>query len=127
MQTDALQAFLTADLNIEKDVPIRRLNTSLRVKAIDSATLDRAREQATFGSRKERVVDGAKLHAVLVTKMVTNVDFGHADMLRKYGASDAVDCVRKALLPGEIERIINVGLELCGYADEEAAVDELKN
>lgn len=127
MQIDALQAFLTTDLNIEKDVPIRRLNTTLRVRAIDSMTLERAREQATFGSRKERVVDGLKLYAVLVTKMVTNVDFGHVDMLRKYGASDAVDCVRKALLPGEIERIVNVGWELSGYTDEETAVDELKN
>ncbi|MGF9711621.1 phage tail assembly chaperone [Paenibacillus naphthalenovorans] len=126
-QVDALQAFLTADLNIEKDVAIRRLKTSLRIKAIDSATLERAREQATNGGRKERTVDADKFKAVLVTKMVTNVDFGNDGMLTKYGAANNVDCVRKALLPGEIERIVNEGLALSGFADEDETIEEIKN
>lgn len=124
---DALQAFLTADLNVEKDVAIRRLKTKLTVKAIDSATLEKAREQATFGGKKERTFDGDKFKAVLVTKMVTNVDFSNADLRKKYGASDSVDCVRKALLPGEIERVVNAGLELSGFGDEDETIDELKN
>ncbi|WP_010495083.1 phage tail assembly chaperone [Paenibacillus elgii] len=125
--TDPLQAFLTADLNVETDVFIRRLGVSLRIKALDSATLEKAREQATFGGRKERVFDGDKFKAILVARMVTNVDFGHADMLTKYNASDSVDCIRKALLPGEIERITEAGAELSGFMDDGEAVDEVKN
>lgn len=126
---DALQAFLTADLNVEKDVVIKRLGVALRVKAINSATLERARVQATLvsGPKKATTFDDVKFKSVLVTNMVVNVDFGHDEMLKKYGATDKVDCVRKALLPGEIERIVNAGLELSGYGDEDEAVEEVKN
>ncbi|MCS7463383.1 hypothetical protein N0M98_25080 [Paenibacillus doosanensis] len=128
---DALQAFLTADLHIEKDIPLQRLRAALRVQAIDSATLDRAREQATFvvntGRKRERECDNEKFKAILITHMVVNVDFGNPDLLQKYNASDKVDCVRKALLPGEIERIVDAGLTLSGFGDTDETVDELKN
>ncbi|MFH5187075.1 hypothetical protein ACHHV8_33330 [Paenibacillus sp. TAB 01] len=128
---DALQAFLTADLHIEKELPLRRLNTKLRIQAIDSNTLDKAREQATFytgsGKARDREVDNEKFKAILITQMVTNVDFANAELMKKHHAINAVDCVRKALLPGEIERIVNEGLALSGFGDADETVDELKN
>lgn len=130
---DALQAFLTADLHIEKDVPLHRLKTSLRIKAIDSATLEKAREQATYivgtNKKRERETDNEKFKAILITKMVVNVNFGDAELLKKYNATDVVDCVRKALLPGEIERVVEAGLSLSGFGESETeeTVEELKN
>ncbi|WP_028553151.1 phage tail assembly chaperone [Paenibacillus sp. UNC451MF] len=128
---DALQAFLTADLHIEKDIFLQRLNASLRIKSIDSASLDQAREQATFsvgsGKKKERECDNEKFKAILITKMIVNLDFGNPDLMSKYGATDKVDCVRKALLPGEIERIVDAGLTLSGFGDTDETIEELKN
>ncbi|OXM86461.1 phage tail assembly chaperone [Paenibacillus rigui] len=128
---DALQAFLTADLTIEKEVLLRRLQTTLLIKAIDSGTLDKAREQATFytgtGKNREREVDNEKFKAILITHMVMNVDFGNSDLMKKHNAMNAVDCVRKALLPGEIERVVNEGLALSGFGDTDETIDDLKN
>lgn len=128
---DALQALLSTNLDIERDVYIKRLGVNFRVKAIDTATLDKAREQATYfagkGSKRESTVDAQKLNAILAVKFCVNPDFSNKALLEKYGASNPVECVTKALLPGELVRIISAGMELSGFSEDEEAEEEIKN
>lgn len=128
---DALQALLSANLEIEQDLYIKRLGVNFRLKAIDTKSLEKAREQCTQfsgkGSRRESTVDADRLNAVLAVKFCVSPDFGDKALLTKYGAANAVECVGKALLPGELTRIIAAGMELSGFGDEEEAEEDVKN
>lgn len=128
---DALQALLATSLEIERDVFIKRLGVNFRIKAIDTATLDKAREQATHisgkGNKRESVVDAQKLNAILTVKFCVTPDFTNKALLEKYGAANGVECVTKALLPGELVRIISAGMELSGFNDDEDEEEEIKN
>jgi hypothetical protein len=130
VKSDVLQALLATNLEVESDVFIKRLGGSFRIKAMDTVTLAKAREQATHVTAKGRsTVDETRLKAIAVTKFCVIPNFGDAALMAKYGAMNAVDCVEKALLPGEIERILDAGMALSGYGDddEEAEIDEIKN
>ncbi|NOU98485.1 phage tail assembly chaperone [Paenibacillus planticolens] len=128
---DALQALLSANTEIEKDVFIKRLNVNFRLKAISTKELEKAREQCTrmtgTGSKRESTVDSDRLNAVLATKFCVNPDFGNAALLDKFSAANAVECVGKALLPGELVRIVAAGMDLSGFGDEEDAEEDVKN
>lgn len=129
---DPLQALLGANLEIEKDVYITRLGANFRIKALDTAAFDKAREQATHytgrGNKREAIVDNQRYNAVLVTKLVIAPDFGNKALHDKYNVTNAVDCVLKALLPGEIAKLIADGLTLSGFGDdEEEAIEDVKN
>lgn len=128
---DALQALLSANLEIEQDVFIKRLNVNFRIKAISTKELEKAREQCTHvsgkGSRKETIVDEARLNAVLAVKFCVSPDFGDKALLAKYGAANAVECVGKALLPGELAKINEAGTTLSGFGDDEEAEEDVKN
>lgn len=130
-QTDALQALLSANLEIETDVFVKRLNTSFRIKAVDSVTLTKIREQATqtsgSGSKRTSTVNEARVKSIAVTKFCVNPNFGDAGLMAKHSVTNAVDCVEKALLPGEIERIVNAGMVLSGYGEDDEDIEEIKN
>lgn len=128
---DALQALLSANLEIEQDVKIKRLGVNFRIKAISTKEMERARVQCTqttgTGSHRESVVDTDRLNAVLAVKFCVSPDFGDKALLAKYSAANSVDCVGKALLPGELVRIVAAGMELSGFGDDEEAEEDVKN
>jgi hypothetical protein len=130
-QVDALQALLSANLEIETDVFVKRLGASFRIKAVDTSTLEKAREQAIqtsgSGSKRASTVNAERLNAILVAKFCVTPNFGDAALLAKYGVTNAVECVGKALLPGEIVRIVAAGMDLSGYGEDGDEINEIKN
>lgn len=120
---DALSAFLSADINVQKGVPIKRLGVDLTVKAIDGKTIARITEQATHG----KTLDEQKFGALIISTSCVDINFGDAKMLEKYAASDAGDCVQKALLAGEIAKLTQVIMEISGFEDFNAQVENAKN
>ena len=128
---DALAALLGADINVETAVPIQRLGVDLIVKAVDGKTIGRLNEQATHytgkGAKREAHVDEQKFGGNIIATACTNLDFGDAKLLEKYGASDPGDCVQKALLAGEIAKITKSIMEISGFDDFEEQVEDAKN
>ncbi|MED3832929.1 phage tail assembly chaperone [Peribacillus frigoritolerans] len=120
---DALAALLGADLNVETSVPMKRLGVDLIVKAVDGKTIGRLTEQSTFG----KTLDEQKFGGNIIATACTNLNFGDSKLLEKYGASDAGDCVQKALLAGEIARLSKAIMDISGFGDFDAQVDEAKN
>ena len=120
---DALSAFLSADINVKQGVPIKRLGVDLTVKAIDGKTIARLTDQATHG----KTLDEQKFGALIIATACVDLNFGDAKMLEKYGASDAGDCVQKALLAGEIAKLTQAIMEISGFDDINAQIDNAKN
>ncbi|NGQ95502.1 hypothetical protein G3578_10090 [Brevibacillus sp. SYP-B805] len=126
---DALQALLGANVNLEKQVYIKRLGVHFTVKAIDGDTLTRIQERSTWydgkGKNRTKVVDDQKMNMLIVAEGCVDPNFSDPRALEKYKASDAADCVKKALLAGEIAKLSNEILSLSGFDDDDS--EEIKN
>jgi hypothetical protein len=120
---DALSAFLSADINVQQGVLIKRLGVELAVKAIDGKTIARITEQATHG----KTLDEQKFGVLIIATACVDINFGDAKMLEKYEASDAGDCVQKALLAGEIAKLTQAIMEISGFDNINAQIDNAKN
>lgn len=129
--SDALKALLASDLNIEKNVHIKRLGVDFIIKALTDETLEEAREEATHfvgkGAKQKKEVDTKMLGGLLISKACVEPDFNNAELIKAKGAKDAADVVTKTLLPGEIEKLQTAILELSGFEDDEEEIEEVKN
>lgn len=128
---DALDALLGAELKIENNVYIKRLNTHFTVKAIDGKTVDKLKEQSTYYTGKKgkrtKELDEDKFGALMITESCINPDFSNDALKEKYGASTAEDCVKNALLAGEIAKLSNAVLDASGFDDDDDGIDDVKN
>lgn len=112
---NALHALLGTNTDVKKDVHIRRLGVNFVVKAISGGVLEQAQKECTFGG----LVNQAMLGAALIEKACVEPDFGDRSLIDHYGAEDAADCVKKALLAGEISKINEAILTVSGFGDDE--------
>lgn len=128
---DALDALLGADLKIEKDVFIKRLNAHFTIKALDGNTINRITEQCTQhvgkGRNRKKELDEQKFGALVILKACVAPNFGDKRLLEKYGATLPEEVVTKALLAGEIARLAGEIMELSGFDDDEDGIEEVKN
>ena len=130
-QMDALTALLGAEMNVETAVSIKRLGVDLIVKAVDGKTIGRLKDQATHysgkGSKRVATMDEQKFGGNLVATACTNLNFADPALLEKYNASDAGDCVQKALLAGEVAKITTAIMDVSGFSDFDEQVEDAKN
>ncbi|WP_442603815.1 phage tail assembly chaperone [Paenibacillus sp. KN14-4R] len=126
--TKGLDALLGATLDLKKEVYIPRLKTHFTTRAIDNVDLQKAREQASIyegtGSKREKRLDNDLFNAVLIAKGCVDPEFSNKALIQRYEASDAADCVKKALLPGELAKLNEAILALSGFGDEEEAIED---
>lgn len=126
--TKGLDALLGASLDVETKVYIPRLKTSFTIKALSNEDIRRCNERATaFGQRGEKSTDNQMLNALFIAKSCIDPDFNNKALKEHYGAIDEADCVIKALLPGEVTKLLQAVMELSGFGDEDEMVDEAKN
>lgn len=132
--TNALQALLGAKpaAEITEQVTIKRLGTDFTIKALTGEDIDKLREQATYpvkrGRKTVQEVNEEEASRLLIVKATVEPNFGDAQLLEHFKAMDAGDCVRKALLAGEITTLQSRILEVSGYLDDEdEAIEEVKN
>lgn len=128
---DALDALLGADLNIEKDVYIKRLNTYFTIKALDGNTINRISDECTHyvgkGSKRKKELDEQKFGSLVIVKACVNPNFADKRLLEKYNATLAEEVVQKALLAGEIAKLAGEIMALSGFNDDDDEIEEVKN
>lgn len=128
---DALEALLGADLDVKKEVFIKRLDTHFTIQPLSTAKMTALREQATHfvgkGKNRKKELDTEKFNGLLIASGVANPDFNNADLKKKYGAHDGSEVVQKALLAGEAITLQDEILRLSGFEDDDDAIDEIKN
>jgi hypothetical protein len=129
--SDLLQAFLGADTNVEDEVYLKRFDSHIRIKALLEDDINALRDQATRyvgkGKNRKKEFNTEEFNGLLIAKACINIDFGDAKMLAKYSATDAGECVRKALFAGEVMKLQEAVLRLSGFEDDEELLDEVKN
>jgi len=114
-KTNALQALLGSNINVTRDVPIKRLGVNFTVKALTDDGLSQARLECTFGNH----VDESKLAATVIARSCVEPNFNDRSLIDHYGAEDGADCVKKALLAGESVKLYTAILEISGFGEDD--------
>lgn len=116
-----LQALLGATPgNATKQVSIKRLGTSFTVKALSGAEFDRIRLQLTYSDGKGgKQVNDDNLDAAIIATACVEPAFSDRSLIAHYNAEDAADCVKKALMAGEIKRLAGAVLDLSGFTEDD--------
>lgn len=131
--TNALQALLEVKpaAEITETVAIKRLGTEFTIKALTGVDIDAIQAQATrpvkTGKKVEQKVDEHEAARLLVAKAVVEPNFADAALLQHFGATDASECVQKALLAGEIATLQQAIFELSGFGDLDEEIEDAKN
>lgn len=115
---------------ITEQVPIKRLGTEFKIKALTGDDIAKVREQATYpegtGANRKLVVKEDEVGPLLIAKATVEPNFGDASLLKVYNATDAANCIQKALLAGEVALLQKSILELAGFGNV-AEIEEVKN
>jgi hypothetical protein len=126
--TKGLDALLGASLELTKEVYIPRLKTYFTVKAVNNDDLRRIGDRATKPTSKGgKTSDDQMFNALVVAKGCVDPDFNDKALKAHYGAADEADCVSKALLPGEMAKVLQAILDLSGFGNEDELVEDAKN
>lgn len=111
-------------------VPINRLGTKFKIKALTGDDIAKVREQATYpegsGANRKLIVKEDEVGPLLIAKATVEPNFSDASLLKAYNATDAANCIQKALLAGEVALLQKSILELAGFGNV-AEIEEVKN
>jgi len=119
-KSNALEALLSANPDVQENVPIKRLGVDFTVSALDQDTFESAQEEATFNG----ALNQTELNNNIIARSCVEPDFSNPALMEKYGARDAGDCVNKALKFGEIATLTQKIMELSGI---DVSLDKAKN
>lgn len=123
-----LDALLGATLELTKEVYITRLKTHFTVKALGNEDLRKIGDRASKPDGKGgKVTDDQMFNALVIVKGCVDPDFNDKALKAKYEAADDIDCVTKALLPGEMAKVLRAILDLSGFGNEEELIEDAKN
>lgn len=126
----ALEALLGTTADIQKRIPMKRLNSDFVIKAITGDQLDDIRDQCTHsrpgkGGKMESYVNDQEVGRLVVAEACIEPDFSNPELLDHYQAESPADCTQKALLAGEIVKLSTEIMALSGFDDDE--VEAVKN
>ncbi|QIG62530.1 tail assembly chaperone [Sporosarcina phage Lietuvens] len=130
-EISALDALLGASIDVQDTVFIKRLDVKFTVKALTGDRVKKLREQCTYtegkGVNRRTFTKEEELGNLLIAEGCLSPDFSDKKLLEKYSASDAADCVQKALLAGEVATLSHAVLDVSGFGDENDTVEDAKN
>lgn len=104
------------------------MKTHFTIKALSNEDLRKINDRAAKPDGKGgKVTDDQMFNTLVIVKGCVDPDFNDKALKARYEAADDIDCVTKALLPGEMVKVMRAILELSGFGNEEALIDDAKN
>lgn len=132
---DLLKKLLSTDLNVTKQVYIKRLDSVLTVKGITQAEFEEIEERATYyegkGNKKTKKFDPQQAKQMTIAKCLVEPNLNSKEVLDAKSVEEGWQAVSKLFNPGELELLeIAIG-ECSGFVDGEVnteeVVEEVKN
>lgn len=132
---DLLKKLLSTDLNVTKQVYIKRLDSVLTVKGITTSEFEEIQERATYyegkGSKKTKKFDNQQAQHMTIAKCLIEPNLNSKEVLDAKSVEEGWQAVSKLFLPGEQE-ILETAIGECsgfvdGEVDTEEVVEEVKN
>ena len=132
---DLLKKLLSTDLEVTKEVYIKRLDEVLRVKGIKDEEFDAIEERATYyegkGNKQTKKIDKKQARYMTIAHCLIEPNINSKEVLNALSVEEGWQAVSKLFLPGEQE-ILELAMGECsGFAESEVedaeVVEEVKN
>lgn len=131
-EKDILKALLDTEDEVTAEIFMQRFNANFKVRAIDGTLLNSIQDQCTYARKGkngkiERELDEQKFQSMLIEKACIVPNFGAKELMEKYKAFEPWEVIGKRLLAGELAKISATVMDISGFGEEEAVMDEVKN
>lgn len=132
---DLLKKLLSTDLEVTKEVYIKRLDEVFVVKGIQDEDFETIEERATYyegkGNKRTKKFDKKQARYMTIAHCLIEPNLNSKEVLDAKSVEEGWQAVPKLFLPGELE-IFDIAIGECsGYAESEVAdaevVEEVKN
>ncbi|MEK3975508.1 phage tail assembly chaperone [Psychrobacillus sp. FSL K6-1267] len=128
---DLLKKLLSTDLNVTKQVFIKRLDSVLTVKGITNEEFEEIHERATYyegkGNKRTKKYDNQQATHMSIAKCLVEPNLNDPEVLKSTGVDEPWQAVAKLFLPGEQDLLETAIGECSGFVDGEVEIEEVKN
>lgn len=128
---DLLMKLLSTDLNVTKQVFIKRLDDVLTVKGITNEEFNEIQERATYyegkGNKRKKKFDQQQATHMTIARCLVEPNLNSKEVLDKVSVEEGWQAVQKLFLPGEQDLLETAIGECSGFVDGEVEVEEVKN
>lgn len=132
-EEDVIEALLGQTEVPTKTVVIPRLGIPIKLKALTGKQISKIRKDNTHsekikGSKLEKdVFDDENFNAEIIEKATVSPNWNNPKLKDALKVSNSKEVIKRRLLAGEMDNLIEKIFDLSGYNDEAEEIDEIKN
>ncbi|MFU0784308.1 phage tail assembly chaperone [Clostridium sp.] len=132
-EEDVIEALLGQMEVPTKTVVISRLGIPIKLKALTGKQISKIRKDNTHsekikGSKLEKdVFDDENFNAEIIEKATVSPNWNNPKLKDALKVSNGKEVIKRRLLAGEMDNLIEQIFDLSGYNDEAEEIDEIKN
>lgn len=132
-EEDVIEALLGQTEVPTKTVVIPRLGIPIKLKALTGKQISKIRKDNTHsekmkGSKLEKdVFDDENFNAEIIEKATVSPNWNNPKLKDALKVSNGKEVIKRRLLAGEMDNLIEQIFDLSGYNDEAEEIDEIKN
>ncbi|BAH06770.1 phage tail assembly chaperone [Clostridium kluyveri] len=116
-----------------RTVVIQRLGIPIKLKALTGKQISKIRKDNTHsekvkGSKLEKdVFDDENFNADIIEKATVSPNWNNEKLKAALSVSNGKEVIKRRLLAGEMDDLINKIFDLSGYNDEAEDIEDIKN
>lgn len=132
-EEDVIKALLGETELPTKTVVINRLGIPIKLKALTGKQISKIRKDNTHsekikGSKMEKeVFDDENFNAEIIEKATVTPDWNNRKLKTALKVSNGKEVIKRRLLAGEMDNLIEQIFDLSGYNDEAEDIEDIKN
>ncbi|PRR85957.1 phage tail assembly chaperone [Clostridium luticellarii] len=132
-EEDVIEALLGQIEVPTKTVVIPRLGIPIKLKALTGKQISKIRKDNTHsekikGSKLEKdVFDDENFNAEIIERATVSPNWNNPKLKDALKVSNGKEVIKRRLLAGEMDNLIEQIFDLSGYNDEAEEIDEIKN
>ncbi|EDK33894.1 phage tail assembly chaperone [Clostridium kluyveri] len=132
-EDDVIDALLGEIEVPTRTVVIQRLGIPIKLKALTGKQISKIRKDNTHsekvkGSKLEKdVFDDENFNAEIIEKATVSPNWNNEKLKAALNVSNGKEVIKRRLLAGEMDNLIEQVFDLSGYNDEAEDIEEIKN
>lgn len=132
-EDDVIEALLGVNEVPTRTVVIPRFGIPVKLKALNGKQISKIRKDNTHsekikGSKLEKdVFDDENFNAEIIERATISPKWNNDKLRDKFKASNGKEVIKRLLLAGEMDNLIDKIFDLSGYNDEAEEIDDIKN
>ncbi|MCH4199277.1 MAG: hypothetical protein LKF87_03780 [Clostridium tyrobutyricum] len=132
-EDDVIETLLGANKIPERTVVIQRIGIPVKLKALTGKQISKIRKDNTHAEKikgtklEKNVFDDENFNVELIEKATISPNWNNPKLKDSVKASNGKEVIKRKLLAGELDNLVDQVLDLSGYNDEAEDIEDLKN